>query len=330
MGRPPNGGPTPPWPADPTGDSRRPNGGFRPDPTEDHRAAKGYPEKLIQEVNPNAPHYSEPARAGNPRADRRGLAAAGRARRPGRRRDRFRSSTDDSETYAPWEHPTRPGTCSTDRRRGQRRALVNGPAMSIYGAERPETYGGRTPSCDHVDDADADGQAVTEVHRSRLRGVYYRVVSAGASRRPRTVTGSSAASSSSSAGPAGSATRHHGRNPLDHQAADLDQARSDARRRGVSYRRWRLARPGVDVQVFTEKDAISGVILPVTERWDVPLGVCRGYASESFAWSCAQSVCARPARCTSTSSATTTPAASTPGATSPSKVTGSPPSGSAT
>ena len=33
-------------------------------------------------------------------------------------------------------------------------------------------------------------------------------------------------------------------------------------------------------------------MLPVTERWDVPLGVARGYASESFAWSCAQSVCA--------------------------------------
>ena len=29
--------------------------------------------------------------------------------------------------------------------------------------------------------------------------------------------------------------------------------------------------------IFTEKDAISGVILPVSQRWDVPLGVIRGY-----------------------------------------------------
>lgn len=45
-----------------------------------------------------------------------------------------------------------------------------------------------------------------------------------------------------------------------------------------------------EVQVFTEKDAISGVILPVTSAWDVPLGVLRGYSSESFAHSVAMSI----------------------------------------
>lgn len=45
-----------------------------------------------------------------------------------------------------------------------------------------------------------------------------------------------------------------------------------------------------EVQIFTEKDAISGVILPITERWDVPLGVLRGYASESFAYSMAAAI----------------------------------------
>jgi hypothetical protein len=71
----------------------------------------------------------------------------------------------------------------------------------------------------------------------------------------------------------------------------LDEMLEDA---AASYRRsvWHDQR--VDVQIFTEKDAISGVLLPVTERWDVPLGVARGYASESFAWSCAQSVCSAP------------------------------------
>ena len=71
----------------------------------------------------------------------------------------------------------------------------------------------------------------------------------------------------------------------------LDQMLSDA---AVSYRRGVWHDQGVDVQIFTEKDAISGVILPITEMYDVPLGVARGYASESFAWSCAQSVCAAP------------------------------------
>jgi hypothetical protein len=32
------------------------------------------------------------------------------------------------------------------------------------------------------------------------------------------------------------------------------------------------------------------VILPVTSEWDVPLGVLRGYASESFALRVAESV----------------------------------------
>lgn len=57
----------------------------------------------------------------------------------------------------------------------------------------------------------------------------------------------------------------------------------------ASYRRdiWRAQ--GVRVEVFTEKDAISGVLHPVTDRWGVPLGVVRGYASESFCYEVGQS-----------------------------------------
>ena len=44
------------------------------------------------------------------------------------------------------------------------------------------------------------------------------------------------------------------------------------------------------LQLFTEKDAISGVVLPVTNQWDLPLGVLRGYVSETFAWNVAQSL----------------------------------------
>jgi hypothetical protein len=38
----------------------------------------------------------------------------------------------------------------------------------------------------------------------------------------------------------------------------------------------------VVVEVWCEKDALSGVILPVTSRYDVPLMPCRGYSSETF------------------------------------------------
>jgi hypothetical protein len=68
---------------------------------------------------------------------------------------------------------------------------------------------------------------------------------------------------------------------------DLDQMLEDA---AASYRRalWHSQLAGV--QIYSEKDAISGVVLPVTHRWDVPLGIVRGYSSESFAWSVAQSI----------------------------------------
>jgi hypothetical protein len=48
---------------------------------------------------------------------------------------------------------------------------------------------------------------------------------------------------------------------------------------------------GTEVHIYSEKDAISGVIQPVTRRLDVTLGVIRGYSSESFAWEVAQAVC---------------------------------------
>jgi hypothetical protein len=38
------------------------------------------------------------------------------------------------------------------------------------------------------------------------------------------------------------------------------------------------------VHVFCEKDAIAGVIQPVTREYDVSLSPVRGYCSESFAW----------------------------------------------
>jgi hypothetical protein len=39
------------------------------------------------------------------------------------------------------------------------------------------------------------------------------------------------------------------------------------------------------VEVWCEKDAIRGVVVPVTAQYDVPLMISRGYSSETFLWS---------------------------------------------
>jgi hypothetical protein len=42
------------------------------------------------------------------------------------------------------------------------------------------------------------------------------------------------------------------------------------------------------VEIWVEKDALAGVILPITSEYDVPLMVCRGFSSETFAFEAAQ------------------------------------------
>jgi hypothetical protein len=42
------------------------------------------------------------------------------------------------------------------------------------------------------------------------------------------------------------------------------------------------------VEIWLEKDALSGVVYPVTDMYDVPLMVARGYASLSFLYSAAE------------------------------------------
>ena len=46
------------------------------------------------------------------------------------------------------------------------------------------------------------------------------------------------------------------------------------------------------VEIWLEKDALSGVVFPVTEEYDVPLMVARGYASLSFLHSAAEDIAA--------------------------------------
>lgn len=161
---------------------------------------------------------------------------------------------------------------------------------AIYGASTAKR---RRTNAELADVDDAIVAAVAADAPVTLRGVYYRVVSAGAVektedgyrlvgrellklRRDRRVSYADITDGTRWITKPQTWTR-------------LDAMLEDA---AASYRRSLWRDQQVDVQFFTEKDAISGVVLPVTERWDVPLGVARGYASESFAWSCAQSVCA--------------------------------------
>jgi hypothetical protein len=46
----------------------------------------------------------------------------------------------------------------------------------------------------------------------------------------------------------------------------------------------------VRVEIWIEKDALAGVVFPMTDRWDVPLMVTRGYSSETFVYEAAQAI----------------------------------------
>lgn len=54
------------------------------------------------------------------------------------------------------------------------------------------------------------------------------------------------------------------------------------------YRRALWDDQDVYVEVWTEKDAISSILYPITAKWDVPLMTARGYSSLSFLYSVAE------------------------------------------
>lgn len=131
--------------------------------------------------------------------------------------------------------------------------------------------------------------AVEMEHPVTLRGVFYRVESAGAV--DKTEAGADLV------GRQLLKLRRTGRVPYNRitdgtrftrkpsSYRDLDSMLDVA---AASYRRALWRDQAVDVHIFSEKDAITGVIYPVTSRWDVNLGVLRGYASESYAWNVAE------------------------------------------
>jgi hypothetical protein len=56
------------------------------------------------------------------------------------------------------------------------------------------------------------------------------------------------------------------------------------------YRQDLWVRSDVYVEVWCEKDALAGVLMPITSEFDVPLMVTRGYSSETFAYNAAEAM----------------------------------------
>lgn len=162
-------------------------------------------------------------------------------------------------------------------------------AEAVYGCSTVKRRRRTKAELEAVDEAIV--VAVAEDSPVSLRGVYYRVVSAGAV--DKTEAGYRLV------GRELLKLRRNGTIPYANITdgtrwvvrpdswSDVDQMLEDA---AQSYRRDFWHGQKVDVHIFTEKDAISGVILPVTERWNVPVGIVRGYVSESFAFSMAETV----------------------------------------
>jgi hypothetical protein len=57
-----------------------------------------------------------------------------------------------------------------------------------------------------------------------------------------------------------------------------------------AYRRAVWDEQQVYIECWAEKDAIAGILSDVTNEWDVPLLVCRGYSSETFVYSAAEAI----------------------------------------
>ncbi len=133
--------------------------------------------------------------------------------------------------------------------------------------------------------------AVSMEHPVTVRGVFYRVVSAGAV--PKSDSGYGLVCRQLLL------LRRDGTIPYSHITdgsrmsfkptswTGLDQMLHDA---GSSYRQAMWHDAAASVIVMSEKDAISGVLHPVTDVYDIELAITRGYSSETFTYSIAETV----------------------------------------
>lgn len=142
--------------------------------------------------------------------------------------------------------------------------------------------------------AELDAAIVTSVATETpvtVRGVFYRVVSAGAVEKSERGYGAVQRRllhlRRTGIVPYGSITDGTRLRLKPDTWSDLDDMLTDA---AASYRRALWDDQDVEVIVVCEKDAISGVVYPVTAEFDVELCITRGYSSETFTHSIAQTV----------------------------------------
>lgn len=57
-----------------------------------------------------------------------------------------------------------------------------------------------------------------------------------------------------------------------------------------AYRRALWANQDAYVEIWIEKDALAGVVYEITQKWDVPLMVTRGFPSETFVYNAAEAI----------------------------------------
>ena len=162
-------------------------------------------------------------------------------------------------------------------------------ADTVYGA-RPVKRARRTNlELDALDDAIYDA-CVTE-HPVTLRGVFYRVVSAGAVEKSeagyRAVGRQLLKLRRTHVVPYSWITDGTRLRLEPDSWSSLDQMLADA---AASYRRALWDDQDVQVIILSEKDAITGAIHPITDEWDVELCIARGYNSETFVFSIAETV----------------------------------------
>lgn len=157
---------------------------------------------------------------------------------------------------------------------------------------RPSTVKRARRTRDQLAAVDAAIFAAVEVeHPVTLRGVYYRTVSASAVDKTeagyRLVGRQLLKLRRAGTVPYGWITDGTRMVRKPRSWGTVEQMLDDA---AASYRRALWHEQAVEVMVLSEKDAISGAIYPVTARWDVELGIVRGYSSETFAHAVAETI----------------------------------------
>ena len=162
--------------------------------------------------------------------------------------------------------------------------------MTSYGSSAVKTRVRRTNSeLEAVDTAIV--YAVATETPVTVRGVFYRVVSSGAidksetgyrtvQRRLLELRRSSAVSYSAITDGTRLRLKPDSWTNADRMLEDV----------AASYRRALWNDQDAEVIIISEKDAISGVVYPVTAEYDVELCITRGYSSETFTHSIAQTV----------------------------------------